>query len=83
MENCKGCYSHISRSVCAVFSNIIVTGKCPCGVCLIKMVCKIPCKEYTKFWQKAITATYGKEYNKNWQRAITSIYGKDYGKRNI
>lgn len=58
-ENCKGCHS--DRGVCKFISvhskskhNL---NKCPCMMCLIKVVCDTPCEEFSMFSQ-VITENY-------------------------
>lgn len=45
MENCKGC---LIEGLCG-YKHVAKTKKCPCGMCLIKVVCKTACEEYTQF----------------------------------
>ena len=50
-EQCKGCYTYGDNAVpCTV--NGLNSFPCPCGTCLVKMVCKIGCDEledYTNY----------------------------------
>ena len=43
INDCKGCNLY---KACYVFKD---NSKCPCSVCLIKMICKQDCAEFTKF----------------------------------
>lgn len=45
MINCKGC---LIGNLCG-YKSVAKTKKCPCRMCLIKVVCKTACEEYTQF----------------------------------
>jgi len=59
MKNCKGCHS--DRKVCKFMSTHSKgehdLNKCPCMMCLIKVVCTTPCEEYSTF-SRVITENY-------------------------
>ena len=50
MENCEGCLTiqcnYATYSGYKTEEGIV---ECPCGICLIKMICKIECDPYIKF----------------------------------
>ena len=59
-RNCSGCRR---EGYCIVLSSIIdyiKIGKCPCGTCLVKVVCEHPCEDYAPFnrevWEVYMTA---------------------------
>ncbi len=59
MKYCKGCRSidrHCTLRIYvryatkeAVSKTISKIGKCPCGTCLVKGVCRSPCEDYMSF----------------------------------
>lgn len=50
MENCKGCLtircSYTEHSGYKTEEGIVI---CPCGICLIKMVCRMECDPFIEF----------------------------------
>ena len=56
-DECKGCRSFdVNNYECAQAANRL-EGKCPCSLCVIKMVCIDACEAYQKFdpgtdWQR-------------------------------
>ncbi len=61
MANCKGCYtktynpsfstSYYDSYPCYHVNNEKYQRKCPCNICVIKVVCYEPCEEYAKHWK--------------------------------
>jgi hypothetical protein len=55
MEYCKGCRT--KERVCTIRlytqygtkERVSIIGDCPCGICLVKGVCKVACPEYLDF----------------------------------
>ncbi len=55
MENCKGCHYSSSGCVCLLTNRKINTlNKCPCGICLVKMICRLGCEEFTIFYKAEV-----------------------------
>jgi hypothetical protein len=51
MENCEGCLikcTHYAAYSAELISKTILIS-CPCGMCLIKMVCTRGCDEFDKY----------------------------------
>ncbi len=46
MEECKGCFT---RLLCKRIKRY-ESYNCPCKICLLKMICNVPCEEYDTFW---------------------------------
>jgi len=42
-QGCKGCIAY--RTGCLIRYNSILTAKCPCRSCLVKMICVTTCEE--------------------------------------
>ncbi len=49
MENCKGCHTEVECSLTLTHVKQMRVD-CPCGVCLIKVICNSSCDEYEMFW---------------------------------
>ncbi len=55
MDYCKGCRTKEKACTIRIYiqyameERVSTMGKCPCGTCLIKMVCKVACIEYLDF----------------------------------
>ena len=50
MKSCEGCYSYGKNDcVYVAYRTEKVTIECPCGICLIKVVCARACDEYEDF----------------------------------
>ena len=55
MAYCKGCRSRERSCTTRVYieyateKGASIIGKCPCGVCLIKGICKVACEDYLSF----------------------------------
>ena len=66
MEHCEGCLikciHHTAHS--NGFIPELVLTKCPCGMCLVKMVCANRCEEFDKYITKTLheLAELKKEY---------------------
>jgi hypothetical protein len=57
-EECRGCFSN-NFSTCTKMY-YYKNGKCPCGTCLIKIMCNNSCREHDIFWSGMDVATYYK-----------------------
>ncbi len=51
MTNCKGCFSERNCEKYISKTDVIDLNKCPCGACLIKVVCKDPCEDFFNFYK--------------------------------
>lgn len=54
LKGCDGCYSHSNRNwECDtyLFLKHLVLGEkiCPCGTCIVKMICNVMCDDYIDF----------------------------------
>lgn len=49
MENCKGCYTYTNIYNDCSPRLMAKSDKCPCRMCLVKVVCGIACEEYSNF----------------------------------
>ena len=52
MENCKGCNYDIRGCGCLNYNlPTHILDKCPCRICLVKMICELGCKEFITFYR--------------------------------
>lgn len=49
MEDCKGCYTYTYAHITCPSGLRDRSDKCPCRICLIKVVCSKSCEEYEAF----------------------------------
>ena len=57
MKYCEGCPINVQESC----SYIDYSEKCPCTICLIKMICNKTCSDYILFQVKVYTKIYKKK----------------------
>lgn len=57
MENCKGCLSLRWNCYCMGYVGKL---KCPCAICLIKIVCTDPCDDFKSFSSEHMKERYDK-----------------------
>ena len=57
--NCKGCHSDVEacKFISVHSKDKHDLDKCPCMMCLVKVVCTTPCEEYSMF-SRVITENY-------------------------
>ncbi len=48
-NKCEGCHTYINAGFRCSTRLIKQSDRCPCIICLIKVVCKKACDEYRKF----------------------------------
>jgi len=55
METCEGCLGKCVYSNTYGFGTILKEAavKCPCRICIVKMICSSGCEEYNKFRREA------------------------------
>ena len=62
VDNCNGCRVKIKG--CAIITRYMdrLTDYdiCPCGICLVKVVCYIACDEYSEFYNDVETNRKGR-----------------------
>lgn len=55
MKYCEGCRSRDRHCNIRIYMRFAMeeatsnVSKCPCGICLVKGICKCPCEEYLSF----------------------------------
>lgn len=62
--SCIGCKSNDSYCSIQIVLAIDDVEPCPCGNCLIKMVCEEECNELTKYLIPLMSLQQGNEYDK-------------------
>lgn len=60
MTICEGCDSYRLKS-CAL--DVYTINLCPCGLCLIKGICRVSCKEYIIFREEDNIRLFGGRRN--------------------
>jgi len=58
-KNCEGC-NYCTKTCLIKFRDELIF-KCPCGTCLIKMVCKTMCKERKELYLTAINIVHSRK----------------------
>jgi hypothetical protein len=70
IESCKGCYRERVNACVLLCQNLYINKSqdtdekpknCPCMICLIKVVCSIPCEDRDEFWQHEYDRLYIEE----------------------
>ena len=64
LENCKGC---LGRARNCFFIGQAETFKCPCCICIVKVICNSICKEFEDFIG---------QYNEEIRTGKVKLYGK-------
>ena len=50
MTRCQGCKSYETGVCYCVEHQLKASRKCPCIVCLVKMMCEDRCEDYQHYW---------------------------------
>ena len=48
-DNCNGCYCEDND--CDIIDKLTDFDICPCGICIIKVMCNDACEDYNTFYQ--------------------------------
>ena len=63
-KGCEGCHYSSVGCVCLTPHKINTLDKCPCRICIVKMMCRKGCEEFMTFYRDEVERYILTSYNR-------------------